>query len=416
MIMISMIKSIIANLTDIGTLSFIWIVIYAATFIAIIGSIYSNIKLLIGNVKKLIKRDKMENVSDSYSLSFSAYNETTVTLPTNYDDVNPDSPPPETSSDWASYLDLPNVTITETMTYVKNGMTENSTLKNVWKTDNAAWICYQDYLSVDGDVLTTNIVYFDGTNGYLNGTATESVDWYHYRYEGLFVDLENLESFFEKSIQSSTTVLYSADTITLYGVTAYTNVRITVENGHITTIVYTKANAVMDGSTGETYSGTYTFVFTNYGTTKIDYTVQNGSAQEEHSCSFVLETVKDECLKSAATCINKAVYYKSCSCGKKGTDTFECGALGEHNYVEEICSKCSKKINDSDGLKFELSADETYYILSGIGSCTDDMVTVPATYCNLPIKEIKERALYNCKTLMSIKIPNSIVSMDLTIT
>lgn len=58
MIMISMIKSIIANLTDIGTLSFLWIFVYATTFIVIIGSIYSNIKFLFGNIRKLIKHDR----------------------------------------------------------------------------------------------------------------------------------------------------------------------------------------------------------------------------------------------------------------------------------------------------------------------------------------------------------------------
>ena len=47
-----------------------------------------------------------------------------------------------------------------------------------------------------------------------------------------------------------------------------------------------------------------------------------------------VENVKPGYLKSAATCISPAVYYKSCSaCGKKGTDTFEHGEVNYDNHV-----------------------------------------------------------------------------------
>ena len=39
-------------------------------------------------------------------------------------------------------------------------------------------------------------------------------------------------------------------------------------------------------------------------------------------------------LKSAATCVSKAVYYESCTvCGEKGTKTFEYGTVDSHNHV-----------------------------------------------------------------------------------
>lgn len=39
-------------------------------------------------------------------------------------------------------------------------------------------------------------------------------------------------------------------------------------------------------------------------------------------------------LKSAATCVSKAVYYESCTvCGEKGTGTFEYGTVDFHNHV-----------------------------------------------------------------------------------
>lgn len=47
-----------------------------------------------------------------------------------------------------------------------------------------------------------------------------------------------------------------------------------------------------------------------------------GAKTSDHE--LTAEKVDDKYLKSAATCIAKAVYYKSCAiCGEKGTDTFE---------------------------------------------------------------------------------------------
>lgn len=49
--------------------------------------------------------------------------------------------------------------------------------------------------------------------------------------------------------------------------------------------------------------------------------------------NFMAETTEEQYLKSAATCIAKAVYYKSCTvCGEKGTETFEYGNPLGHDY------------------------------------------------------------------------------------
>lgn len=53
----------------------------------------------------------------------------------------------------------------------------------------------------------------------------------------------------------------------------------------------------------------------------------------KHTHSFV-EKADEKYLKSAATCVNKAVYYTSCSgCGERGTDTFEYGAPLNHSFT-----------------------------------------------------------------------------------
>ena len=50
---------------------------------------------------------------------------------------------------------------------------------------------------------------------------------------------------------------------------------------------------------------------------------------------FTAEVVEEKYLKSAATCTEKAVYYKSCTvCGEKGTETFEVGNILGHDWGE----------------------------------------------------------------------------------
>ena len=49
--------------------------------------------------------------------------------------------------------------------------------------------------------------------------------------------------------------------------------------------------------------------------------------------SFELEKAEEEYLKSEATCAAPAVYYKSCKCGEKGTETFEYGAVNPDRHT-----------------------------------------------------------------------------------
>lgn len=53
--------------------------------------------------------------------------------------------------------------------------------------------------------------------------------------------------------------------------------------------------------------------------------------QVGHTHSFTQEVVADKYKKADATCHSKAVYYKSCECGRKGTETFEAGDMLPHN-------------------------------------------------------------------------------------
>lgn len=60
------------------------------------------------------------------------------------------------------------------------------------------------------------------------------------------------------------------------------------------------------------------------------------------------EVVDDKYLASEATCAEKAVYYKSCTCGEKGTETFTYGEPLGHDHVEYdgkdnlVCDRCGE--------------------------------------------------------------------------
>ena len=72
------------------------------------------------------------------------------------------------------------------------------------------------------------------------------------------------------------------------------------------------------------------------------------------------EKAETGCLKTAATCTAKAVYYKSCVCGARGTDTFEFGEKLAHTYDKEV-------------------ATETY--LKSAATCTDRAVYYKSCVC-----------------------------------
>lgn len=76
-----------------------------------------------------------------------------------------------------------------------------------------------------------------------------------------------------------------------------------------------------------------------------------------HTHNFNQKNTSETYLKSAATCTKKAVYYYSCTCGEKGTATFESGDLAAHNYKTEWskdstkhwheCSVCGNKKDEA---------------------------------------------------------------------
>ena len=86
-------------------------------------------------------------------------------------------------------------------------------------------------------------------------------------------------------------------------------------------------------------------------------------------------------------------------------------ALG-HDYGEDdVCDRCGFA-RVSIGLEFELSEDETYYIVIGIGTCTDDNIIIPSTHDGKPVKEIGEDAFAYERYISSVAIPSSITVIN----
>ena len=88
----------------------------------------------------------------------------------------------------------------------------------------------------------------------------------------------------------------------------------------------------------------------NGGTTitdgdKLDNGGNNGSQENkgdeapEHSHTYNKQVATQKYLKSAATCTAKAVYYFSCECGEKGTQTFEYGNKLPHTFNKQIAEE-----------------------------------------------------------------------------
>ena len=78
----------------------------------------------------------------------------------------------------------------------------------------------------------------------------------------------------------------------------------------------------------------------------------------------------------------------------------------------DTSDKNNETINPSEGLGFLLSEDKTYYIVIGMGTCTDTEIVIPSTYKDLPVAKIGSSAFFDCESLSSVTISNSVTSID----
>ena len=68
--------------------------------------------------------------------------------------------------------------------------------------------------------------------------------------------------------------------------------------------------------------------------------------------------------------------------------------MGIKNIIGELQVNGKPVLTEkySEGLSYELSEDSTYYIVTGMGTCTDEELIIPSEYNGLPVKEIGDYA------------------------
>ena len=63
------------------------------------------------------------------------------------------------------------------------------------------------------------------------------------------------------------------------------------------------------------------------------------------------------------------------------------------------------------GLAYSLSSNGTYYILTGIGECTDTDIIIPSTYKGLPVTVIQSNSFQDNINITSVKTPQSVTNI-----
>ena len=125
-----------------------------------------------------------------------------------------------------------------------------------------------------------------------------------------------------------------------------------------------------------------------------------------------LEAVKEN--EKAASCTEKGSYdlVSYCDvCGEEISRATETVPTVAHNYVEGKCDSCGKEeLKASEGLSYTLSNYKTYYIVSGIGTCTDTDIVIPEKYNGYPVTTIGVQAFYGAN-ITSVTIPDSVTSI-----
>ena len=69
------------------------------------------------------------------------------------------------------------------------------------------------------------------------------------------------------------------------------------------------------------------------------------------------------------------------------------------------------EMKNSQGLQSSISSDESYYVVRGIGTCTDSELVIPSEYNGLPVKKIGQSAFEECSFLRKLIIPDSVTNI-----
>lgn len=82
-----------------------------------------------------------------------------------------------------------------------------------------------------------------------------------------------------------------------------------------------------------------------------------------------------------------------------------------HAWSGNKCDNCGIAYSIAESLDMTLNAGGDYYIITGIGTCVDTELVLPAVYKGLPVKEIANYAFQDCTHITYAFIPKSITRL-----
>ncbi len=99
------------------------------------------------------------------------------------------------------------------------------------------------------------------------------------------------------------------------------------------------------------------------------------------------------------------------------------GKLQTKSYTEVAASgiipalwldlgEAEEPVKYSEGLEFTLNSDGESYSVTGIGTCKDTNLIIPAIYNEKPVIAIGAQAFYKCGSITSVIIPDSVTSIN----
>ena len=125
--------------------------------------------------------------------------------------------------------------------------------------------------------------------------------------------------------------------------------------------------------------------------------------------SEVKENVVDPTCTQNGSC-DVVVYCTRCNAILSSTHVITAEMIDHEWNESKQCKYCNCNYFSQD-LKFILFSSGTSYDVSGIGSCADSDIIIPANYKGKPVTSIGERAFENCSRLTSVVIGNGVTSI-----
>ena len=100
-------------------------------------------------------------------------------------------------------------------------------------------------------------------------------------------------------------------------------------------------------------------------------------------------------------------HWQECSCGERDGQEAHKGGVPT-DVKKAVCEVCGAEYGNvvvfAEGLDYQLSSDESYYLVSGIGSFEGKELVVPAEHEGKPVKRIAKGAFAECDKLKNVII------------